>query len=107
MKKTLLPLLLISALGWGCVMFGSWKSIPAPGGCDKCHSKPISNDWQVAYEPPTLTSETGKETWQKQESVLPPEPSQLEQQKITEQRCFRCHKGPDRAHTEYKGRYHH
>ncbi|BCR07047.1 c-type cytochrome [Desulfuromonas versatilis] len=107
MKKTLLPLILICSLAWGCAMLGSWKAIPAPGGCDQCHTQPIGNDWQLAYEPPTLTSETGREAWQSSGSMAPAEASPLEQQKISEQRCFRCHKGPDKAHTEYKGRYHH
>ncbi len=106
MKKILLPVLLTSVL-LGCAMFHSWKAIPPPGGCDECHTQPIGNDWQLAYKPVTLTSEVGKEAWQQPASVLPPETSPLEQQKITEQRCFRCHKGPNKAHVEYKGRYHH
>ncbi len=91
----------------GCAMFGSWRAIPPPGGCDQCHTARISADWQVAYTPVMLTSETGQEPWQRPESLLPPEESPLEQQKISESRCFRCHKGPDRAHIEYVGRYHH
>jgi hypothetical protein len=106
MKKALL-LLTLAAFLVGCAMFGSWKAIPPPGGCDRCHTRPIKGDWQVAFSPVVLTDETGREPWQKQESVLPPEPSSLQQQKVTEERCFRCHKGPDRAHIEYRGRYHH
>lgn len=104
--KRLIPLFLI-AIAFGCAMFGSWKAIPPPGGCDQCHVKQISANWQVSYKPVTLTRETGEEAWQKPESVLPPETSPLEQKKITEQRCFRCHKSPDKIHTEYKGSYHH
>ncbi len=106
MKKIVL-LLLVSGFIVGCAMFGSWKAIPPPGGCDQCHSKQINNDWKVAYSPASLTDETGKNSWQKSESMLPPQSSPLEQKKVTEERCFRCHKGPDKAHTEYKGRYHH
>jgi hypothetical protein len=106
MEKILIPILLI-VLFTGCAMFGSWKSIPPPGGCDQCHTKQISANWQVAYSPPMLTDETGKNPWQQPESVLPPQQSPLEQKKVTEERCFRCHKGPNKAHTEYKGRYHH
>ena len=54
-----------------------------------------------------LNDETGQNPWQKPESVLPPPTSPLEQKKVTEERCFRCHKGPDKAHAEYKGHYHH
>ena len=105
--KRLFPFFL-TVLVFGCAMLGSWKAIPPPGGCDQCHVKAISANWQVAYKPVTLTDETGgKEAWQKPESVLPPETSPLEQKKITEQRCFRCHKSPNKAHTEYEGRYHH
>lgn len=91
----------------GCAMFGTWRSIPPPGGCDQCHTLPISANWEVAFTPVTLHDETGREPWQRPESVLPPESSPLEQMKVTEERCFRCHKGPNKAHTEYKGRYHH
>jgi hypothetical protein len=38
---------------------------------------------------------------------MPDDSSPLEQQKVTEERCFRCHKGPDKAHAERQGRYHH
>ena len=91
----------------GCAMFGSWKAIPPPGGCDQCHTGKISADWEVAYSPVTLSDERDEYSWQQPESILPPQESPLEQRKITEERCFRCHKGPNKAHTEYKGRYHH
>jgi len=106
MKRIFFVFLVAAAL-CGCAMFGAWKAIPPPGGCDQCHTKKISANWQVAYTPATIHAETGKEPWQKPESVLPNEPSPLEQRKITEQRCFRCHKTPDKVHAEYKGRYHH
>ncbi len=106
-KKQLLPLLLVVLILGGCAMFRSWKSIPAPGGCSECHTGEISADWSIAYKPVMLTTEMDRNPWQRQESVLPRETSPLEQKKITEQRCFRCHKGPNKAHTEYKGRYHH
>ncbi len=106
MKRTFW-LMLVPAFLIGCAMFGSWKAIPPPGGCDQCHTQQISADWQIAYAPATIHSETGQEPWQRPESILPAQPSSLEQKKITEERCFRCHKGPDKAHVEYKGRYHH
>jgi len=102
----LFVLLGISAI-WGCAMFTSWKAIPPPGGCDQCHTKAIGNNWQIAMTTAIVHDETGREPWQRPESMLPPESSPLEQQKITEQRCFRCHKGPNRAHIQYRGRYHH
>lgn len=105
--RKLSALLPVTVFVAGCAMFGSWKAIPPPGGCDQCHTGQISADWQVAYSPPVLTDETGKNPWQRPESVLPPQSSPLEQKKVTEERCFRCHKGPDKAHTEYRGRYHH
>lgn len=107
MRTLLTALLLAALLGGGCAMFGSWKAIPPPGGCDQCHKKAINADWQVAYSPVTLSDESGRNAWQKPESVMPPQSSPLEQMKVTEERCFRCHKGPNKAHTEYKGRYHH
>jgi hypothetical protein len=107
MKKTLLLASLIVVCGWGCTMFASWKSIPPPGGCDSCHTQAISANWQLAYAPVTLTDETGKYSWQTPDAVMPDDSSPLEQQKVTEERCFRCHKGPDKAHAERQGRYHH
>jgi hypothetical protein len=107
MKKVLVSLGFVAALLWGCAMFHSWKAIPPPGGCDKCHTVPISSDWQLAYRPATIHNETGKNAWQSPQSVLPPETSPLEKKKVTEERCFRCHKSPDQAHIEYKGWYHH
>lgn len=92
----------------GCTMFSSWKTIPPPGGCDQCHQLEISADWVVSYQPVVLNDETGDYYWQKPESVLGPAVSEaIEEQKVSEQRCFRCHKSPDRVHRERQGRYHH
>ncbi|MBE0595760.1 MAG: cytochrome C [Desulfuromonadales bacterium] len=91
----------------GCAMFGTWRTIPPPGGCDQCHSVPISANWEVAFTPVALHDETGQEPWQQPTSVLPKQASPLERMKVTEERCFHCHKGPNKAHTEYRGRYHH
>ncbi len=107
MKKILLPLIGLVMLTWGCALFAHWKAIPPPGGCEECHFKQISHDWKVTYSPPQLSDELDRNPWQRPSSVEPPQDSPLEQQKITEQRCFRCHKGPDKAHVQYKGRYHH
>lgn len=106
MKLLLGPALLAFFLV-GCAMFGAWKTIPPPGGCGVCHTRPITANWALAYEPATLNSEQGRYSWQRPESLQPPESSPFEEQKVTEERCFRCHKGPDRAHAEYRGRYHH
>ena len=105
--KLLLTLFAASAFVLGCAMFGTWRTIPPPGGCDRCHTAPISANWEMAYAPAQLSDERDVPRWQRPESVLPPETSPLEERKITEERCFRCHKGPDKAHTEYRGRYHH
>ncbi len=107
MKRSVAILLVAGVTVWGCAMFRSWTAIPPPGGCDQCHTVPINNDWQLAYKPATINDETGRNAWQRPESIVPPEVSSLEEKKVTEQRCFRCHKGPDTAHAEYKGRYHH
>ena len=106
MRTWFWPLIVPSVI-CGCAMFGMWRAIPPPGGCDRCHTLQISHDWQVAYSPPFLTDETDRRHWQEPESVLPPEESPLAVQKVTEERCFRCHKSPSKAHAEYRGRYHH
>jgi hypothetical protein len=108
MTKPLLVIAVTGGLLLGCAMFSAWKTIPPPGGCDQCHQLEISANWVASYRPVQLNDETGQYYWQKPESVLgKAAPEMLEQQKVTEQRCFRCHKSPDRAHQERQGRYHH
>ncbi|MEZ4601281.1 MAG: cytochrome C [Syntrophotaleaceae bacterium] len=99
--------LIAAILGLGCAMITSWKAIPPPGGCDQCHSLPISANWEVVYSPPILSEEMGRYTWQQETSVSSPGPSPLEQQKVSGEPCFRCHRGPSKAHTERLGRFHH
>jgi hypothetical protein len=95
------------AILFGCAMLGSWRAIPPPGGCDQCHQHQISHDWTIAYTPAQINDERGLKSWQDEKSILPPQPSPLEQKKLTEQPCFRCHKSPDQEHKTYRGRYHH
>lgn len=106
MRKMLLLLSGVIALA-GCAMFTAWKAIPPPGGCDQCHTLPISANWEVAYKPVTLSDEGGRYSWHREESILPDPESPLQQQKVTDEPCFRCHRGPNKAHTERLGRYHH
>jgi hypothetical protein len=106
-RMLLLVFLLVIGI-CGCAMFGAWKSIPPPGGCDRCHKVAISNNWTVTVSAAKLTDERGHNYWQQPESIAPEEPaSPLEEKKITEQRCFRCHKEPNKAHRKYLGTYHH
>jgi hypothetical protein len=109
MRKSSIVLVLVPLfLGLlGCTMFVSWRSIPPPGGCDQCHTLPISADWRVALKPVALADESGRESWQKGVLYIPAGDAPLQEQKLTEERCFRCHKSPDRAHADYRGRYHH
>jgi hypothetical protein len=91
-------------------MFGAWRSIPPPGGCDQCHSGAITNDWRVTYKAPILNDERGREAFQTSEYSMPktdkPE-STLEVRKVQELKCFECHKTPNKAHTTRSGRFHH
>lgn len=94
----------------GCAMFQAWKTIPPPGGCDQCHTVPISANWQVAYKPPILTDERGREYFQTSEYSMPktdrPE-SSLELRKTQDLKCFDCHKAPNAAHKGRAGHFHH
>jgi hypothetical protein len=99
-------ILTVSALS-GCAMFTSWTAIPPPGGCDRCHTVAISANWRATITPVQLTAEDGKPAWQRPESVLPPPTSRVEQQLLSDERCFRCHNEPDGSHREYRGNYHH
>lgn len=107
MAKFLGFIILLLVAGSGCSMLTSWKAIPPPGGCGQCHQQPIASNWEVVYLPPDLTAEDSRYKWQRSTSMLPEEPSPLEEQKISEQRCFRCHNSPDKAHKDYRGSYHH
>lgn len=113
MKRTLIILpLLIAALCCGCAMFTAWKSIPPPGGCDQCHSVPISNNWQFTYKAPNLTDERNRpyfqtEQYTMQSTVDSRPPTELDKRKVEELRCFECHRAPSAAHKERMGRFHH
>ena len=94
------------ALG-GCAMFLTARAIPPPGGCDQCHKAQITHHWEAGITTAKLQDELDRHNWQKPDAILPDPESPLEQQKISEQRCFRCHNGPDKLHESYTGRYHH
>jgi hypothetical protein len=94
----------------GCSMFGAWKAIPPPGGCDQCHSVPITNRWSAVIKPVTLSRYDNTLSFQTPESVMPPanQPaSSMETRKLEEAACFDCHKEPSPAHRQRKGRFHH
>ncbi|HEY3308033.1 MAG TPA: cytochrome C [Desulfuromonadaceae bacterium] len=108
-------LLFIAASGFllivsGCTMLTGWKSIPPPGGCDRCHTLAISNNWQIIYQPAMVADERGRQYFQTPEYNLDlkgKQQSPLETKKVEEQACFDCHKSPSPAHRAHKGRFHH
>jgi len=94
----------------GCAMFGAWKSIPPPGGCDQCHTVAISANWEVAYRPALIPDEQERLYFQTPEynfSQQNKQGSPLDARKIDEQACFDCHKSPTPEHKGRKGRFHH
>lgn len=108
-----LPILLVllsAAMTTGCAMLLSWKSIPPPGGCDQCHTVPISANWQVAYQTPYLSDERDRPYFQT-EGYSMPQPvkpaSVLDIRKVDELPCFECHKTPTPAHRGRMGKFHH
>jgi hypothetical protein len=109
--KFLMPVLLTALLVLeGCTMFAAWKSIPPPGGCDQCHTVPISTNWQIAYKAAHVADEQGRLAFQTPAYNTPPtgdQRSPLETKKVEELQCFECHKAPTPAHRERKGRFHH
>jgi len=104
-------LYLLLLLSQGCAMFKSWKAIPPPGGCDQCHTVPISTNWTIAYRPVPLNDETGKLYFQTEAYTMSSTEqrgmSSLDLQKTEELKCFMCHKSPNQAHKERMGRFHH
>ncbi len=98
------------ALLAGCAMFTSWQAIPPPGGCDQCHTIPISKNWFLAYQAPYLNDERNKDYWQTEQYTMPNKSkpsSPIEVQKLQDLKCFDCHKAPNAAHRERMGRFHH
>jgi len=95
----------------GCAMIRAWKSIPAPGGCDRCHTVPISANWTVAYQPAALSDESGKLSFQSEQYTMKSREQQglstLDLRKTEERRCFECHKTPNQAHKDKAGYFHH
>ncbi len=94
----------------GCAMFTSWKAIPPPGGCDQCHTLPLNNNWTVAYKAPILSDERNREYFQTEKYSMPntsKPTSSIEVRKLTDEKCFDCHKAPNIAHKGRMGRYHH
>ena len=96
---------------FGCNMFRAWKAIPPPGGCDQCHTVPISANWAVSYTPVALNDERGRPAFQTEGYTMPATERQgtssLDLRKTEEQRCFECHKAPNQAHKGKSGRFHH
>ncbi len=95
----------------GCAMFKAWKAIPPPGGCDQCHTVPISENWAITMRPVTLSDETGRLSFQTEAGTMAGSEkkgvSMLDLQKTEELKCFMCHKAPNEAHKERMGRFHH
>ncbi len=95
----------------GCSMFSAWKAIPPPGGCDQCHTVPISTNWAIAYKPVALNDESGRLSFQSEQQTMQTMEkkgiSTLDLRKSEEQKCFDCHKAPNQAHKEKAGRFHH
>ncbi len=94
----------------GCAMFNAWKSIPPPGGCDQCHTVPISANWQITYQAANVESERGHlyfQTPQYNLDLKGKQQSPLDSKKMEELACFECHKEPSPAHRGFKGRFHH
>ncbi len=104
------PSIFLLFLVSGCAMFRAWQSIPPPGGCDQCHTLPISANWQLVYKAPILSDERNRDYFQTPEYNMPrtdqPQ-SSLEVRKEEDARCFDCHKSPDLAHKGRMGNYHH
>lgn len=108
MKMILITVILTAVTLSGCAMFSSWTAIPPPGGCDRCHTVAISANWRATITPVQLTGEVGKPAWQREGSMTTGTPdSQVEQQLLSDERCFRCHNEPDDKHREQRGNYHH
>ncbi len=111
-RMKLLILLAVGAIFLlpACAMFTTWRSIPAPGGCEECHKVPISANWQVTLKPVTLSDERNRVSFQTPESLMTrvDQPATaLEKQKVEGLACFECHNAPNSSHNTRKGKFHH
>lgn len=109
--RRLVPIVaLLLGVQTGCAMLPAWKRIPAPGGCDQCHSVSIAANWQVSYQAAAISDERGQLPFQSPHYNVPPArrdvPPRLEMRR-SEQACFNCHAAPTPAHTGRTGHYQH
>lgn len=93
-------------------MVKGWKSIAPPGGCDQCHSQPISANWSVSYRAANVADGRGRLPFQTPEYNDPTNKRQSsetkpETLKTESMRCFDCHKTPVTTHKDWKGLFHH
>jgi hypothetical protein len=111
MKKSAAIILGSAFIGiTGCAMLTSWQAIPPPGGCDQCHSVPITNNWHVAYQAPMLNDEKDRKYFQSERYNMPSADkpaSKLEVRKLQDEKCFECHRSPSPSHKGRMGRFHH
>ncbi len=111
--KYILVLLFVSLVTLaanGCAMFTAWKSIPPPGGCDQCHTVPISANWKVSYRAADISDERGRLPFQTSEynQQIPGKQERPQDSKLVEERaCFDCHRSPGPEHRQHKGHFHH
>ncbi len=111
--KYMLVLLYVSLVALavnGCAMLTAWKSIPPPGGCDQCHTVPISTNWKVSYRPADISDERGRLPFQTPEynqQTLGGQERPKDSKQVEGKACFDCHRSPDFEHREYKGKFHH
>lgn len=94
----------------GCAMLNAWKSIPAPGGCDKCHTVLVGSNWQLTSKIATLSEDQGRLPFQTEQSVIPAGSrpvSSIDLRNRESQPCFDCHRLPNAEHRGMTGKYHH
>lgn len=110
MRRLVAILTLLLGVQTGCAMLTAWKRIPAPGGCDQCHSVSIAANWQISYQAATVSDERGQLPFQSPHYNTPLSqrnlPPRLEVGR-SEQACFDCHAVPTPAHKGRTGRYQH
>ena len=97
-------------LSTGCAMINAWKSIPAPGGCDKCHTVLVGNNWQLTSKIAILSEEQGRLPFQTEQSVISPGArpvSSIDIRNRESQPCFDCHRLPNEQHRGMTGKFHH
>jgi len=82
---------LTTVLVAGCAQTATWQAASPPARCAGCYQVQISPDWELVYQPASLSDERGGNPWQKPEALQREDsPATRRQQVIRDPGCLLC-----------------